>query len=54
VVIELDAETLVAISGKREDGVRAEAERIFAGIAETANLSFAPYRNGGAFLHSRA
>ena len=54
VVIELDPETLAAIVGKREDQARAEADRIFAGIAETANLSFEPYRNGGAFVHSHA
>jgi pyridinium-3,5-biscarboxylic acid mononucleotide sulfurtransferase len=54
VVIELDPETLAAIAGKHEDEVRAEADRIFAGIAATPDLSFEPYRNGGAFLHSRA
>jgi pyridinium-3,5-biscarboxylic acid mononucleotide sulfurtransferase len=54
VVIELDPETLVAIAGKREDEVRAHADRIFAGIASTFELSFQPYRNGSAFVHSRA
>jgi pyridinium-3,5-biscarboxylic acid mononucleotide sulfurtransferase len=54
VVIELDPETLAAIAGKREDEARAEADRIFAGIARTGDLSFEPYRNGGAFVHSRA
>jgi pyridinium-3,5-biscarboxylic acid mononucleotide sulfurtransferase len=54
VVIELDPETLAAIAGEREDEARARAQRIFAGIAQTADLSFEPYRNGGAFLHSRA
>ena len=54
VVIELDPETLAAISGRREDEVRANADRIFAGIAPTLDLSFQPYRNGSAFLHSRA
>ena len=54
VVIELDPETLAAIAGEREDEARARAHRIFAGIAQTADLSFEPYRNGGAFLHSRA
>jgi pyridinium-3,5-biscarboxylic acid mononucleotide sulfurtransferase len=54
VVIELDPDTLAAIAGEREDEVRAEAVRIFAGIAPTLDLSFEPYRNGSAFLHSRA
>ena len=54
IVIELDPETLAAMSGKREDEVRANADRIFAGIAPTVDLSFEPYRNGSAFVHSRA
>jgi uncharacterized protein len=54
VVIELDPETLAAIEGRREDEARAEAARIFAGIADTADLKFEPYRVGSAFLHSRA
>src|SRR3984957_19035603 len=53
VVIELDPETLAAISGKREDELRANADRIFAGIAPTLGLSFESYRNGSAFVHSR-
>jgi pyridinium-3,5-biscarboxylic acid mononucleotide sulfurtransferase len=53
VVIELDPETLAAIAGEREGEVRANADRIFAGVAPTLNLSFQPYRNGSAFLHSR-
>ena len=39
---------------KREDEARANADRIFAGIAPTLDLSFQPYRNGSAFVHSRA
>jgi pyridinium-3,5-biscarboxylic acid mononucleotide sulfurtransferase len=54
VVIELDPETLAAIAGVREDEVRANADRVFAGIASTLELSFQPYRNGSAFVHSRA
>ena len=54
VVIELDPETLAAITGEREDEARAKADRIFAGIAPTLELSFEPYRNGSAFVHSRA
>jgi uncharacterized protein len=54
VVIELDPETLAAIAGKREDEVRANADRIFARIAPTLDLSFEAYRNGSAFVHSRA
>lgn len=54
VVIELDPETLRAIAGEREAQARAQAEQAFAGIAPTVDLSFEPYRNGGAFLRSRA
>ena len=54
VVIELDPETLAAIAGKREGEVRANADRIFAGGRADLDLSFQPYRNGSAFLHSRA
>jgi pyridinium-3,5-biscarboxylic acid mononucleotide sulfurtransferase len=50
IVIELDPETLAAIAGKREDEARAEAARIFAGIAPALDLSFEPYRNGSAFV----
>jgi pyridinium-3,5-biscarboxylic acid mononucleotide sulfurtransferase len=53
VVIELDPETLAAIAGEREDEVRSNAKQIFAGIASTLDLSFEPYRNGSAFIHSR-
>ena len=54
VMIELDPETLAAIAGPREDEARAEAALVFAGIAETADLRFEPYRLGSAFVHSRA
>jgi pyridinium-3,5-biscarboxylic acid mononucleotide sulfurtransferase len=53
VVIELDPDTLATIAGEREAEARAAANRVFAGIAPTLDLSFEPYRNGGAFLHSR-
>jgi len=52
VVIELDPETLAAIAGARTEEARAEAERIFAEIAPALDLSFEPYRNGGAFVRS--
>ncbi|MGB7974276.1 MAG: adenine nucleotide alpha hydrolase [Roseiarcus sp.] len=54
VVIELDYETLAAIAGQREAEVRANAARIFAEIGPTLDLSFEPYRNGSAFVHSPA
>ena len=54
VVIELDPGTLAAIAGEREAEVRANADRAFAGIASTSGLTLQPYRNGSAFLHSRA
>jgi len=53
VVIELDPATLAAIAGKREAEARAHADRVFAGIASTSKLTFQPYRNGSAFMHSR-
>ena len=51
IVIELDPETLAAIAGEREDEVRAQADRSFAGVVQTVDLSFEPYRNGSAFVH---
>jgi len=54
IVIELDPKTLGAIVGEREVEARAEADRIFAGIARTSDLSFEPYRNGSAFLRASA
>jgi uncharacterized protein len=54
IVIELDPETLAAIRGKREDEVRMQAKRIFAGLVPIADPKFAVYRNGSAFLHERA
>ena len=54
VVIELDPATLAALAGKHADEVRAEAVRVFAGIAPTRDLSFEPYRNGSAFVPARA
>jgi uncharacterized protein len=50
IVIELDPETLLAIKGAREDGVRRQVDRTFAGLLPASNLTFAPYRNGSAFL----
>ncbi|RDI99373.1 adenine nucleotide alpha hydrolase [Dyella solisilvae] len=54
VVIELDPGTLAGMDVEHKDEVRAVADRAFAGIASTVDLSFAPYRNGSAFLHSHA
>jgi pyridinium-3,5-biscarboxylic acid mononucleotide sulfurtransferase len=52
VVIELDAETLAAIGGAREDSARRQVEQTFAGLLPATELTFAPYRNGSAFLHA--
>ncbi|MCW6510878.1 adenine nucleotide alpha hydrolase [Lichenifustis flavocetrariae] len=54
VVIELDPETLKAVTGSREAAVRAQVADLFAGEAATADLVFAVYRNGSAFLHGIA
>ena len=51
VVIELDAETLSAIKGAREDLARMQVDQTFAGLLPFFDLTFAPYRNGSAFLH---
>lgn len=53
IVIELDPETLAAIRGRREDDVRIQANRIFAGLVPTTDPRFAVYQNGSAFLHAR-
>ena len=52
VVIELDAETLAAIKGAREDSARKQVDQTFAGLLPAIDLTFAPYRNGSAFLHA--
>jgi len=39
------------MTGKRKDEVRAQADRVFAGIAQTLALSCERYRSGGAFVH---
>jgi uncharacterized protein len=54
IVIELDAETLAAVKGKREDDVRIRVDRTFAGLVPAINLTFASYRNGSAFLRAQA
>jgi pyridinium-3,5-biscarboxylic acid mononucleotide sulfurtransferase len=54
IVIELDAETLAAVNGEREDDLRIRVDRTFAGLVPAINLTFAPYRNGSAFLRARA
>jgi pyridinium-3,5-biscarboxylic acid mononucleotide sulfurtransferase len=51
IVIELDPITLVAIKGAREDETRSQVGQAFAGLLPAADLTFAPYRNGSAFLH---
>ena len=51
VVIELDSETLKALTGLREAAVRAQVTDLFADKAPTADLVFTAYRNGSAFLH---
>ncbi len=54
IVIELDPDTLAAIHGRREGDARIRVNQIFAGLLPATDLTFAPYRNGGAFLHARA
>jgi uncharacterized protein len=50
VVLELDAATLDAIEPQRRARLAAEVGGIFAGAGFAQAVSFAPYRNGSAFL----
>jgi len=50
VVLELDASTLDAIEPQRRAELAAEVGGIFAGAGYKRPVSFAPYRNGSAFL----
>ena len=55
VVVELDPGTLEQVCGNaREAAVRAEVDALFAGKVAASGLTFAPYRNGSAFLHGHA
>jgi len=50
VVLELDAATLDGIEAERRAGLAAEVSGIFAGAGFARPVSFAPYRNGSAFV----
>jgi uncharacterized protein len=50
IVLELDVESLDAINSAQELQIRQEVSRVFDGVLNTVELSFAAYRNGGAFL----
>ncbi len=50
VVLELDAATLAGIETQRRAELAAEVGGIFAGAGLARPVSFAPYRNGSAFL----
>jgi uncharacterized protein len=52
VVLELDAVSLEGIDAQRRDELAAEVEALFASAGLTRAVSFAPYRNGSAFLVS--
>ena len=57
VVVELDAAALQAIGPERRAELAGEVRGIFAGTGLAREVSFAPYRNGSAFLvrdHERA
>ena len=57
VVLELDAATLDALAPRRRAELASEVSGIFAGAGYARAVSFAPYRNGSAFLvdkHERA
>ncbi|MGP1678461.1 MAG: hypothetical protein ACTS6J_15050 [Burkholderiales bacterium] len=53
VVLELDAATLEGIEPERRAELAAEVGGIFAGAGHARPVSFAPYRNGSAFLVRR-
>ena len=50
VVLELDAATLDGIEAERRAGLAAEVSGVFAGAGFAQPVSFAPYRNGSAFV----
>jgi len=50
VVLELDAATLDGIDAQRRDELAREVSGLFAGAGRARPVSFAPYRNGSAFL----
>jgi len=50
VVLELDAATLEAIEPQRRAELAGEVGSLFAGAGFARTVSFAPYRNGSAFL----
>ena len=50
VVLELDAATLDGIEAQRRDELAREVGGLFAGAGLARPVSFAPYRNGSAFL----
>jgi uncharacterized protein len=53
VVLELDAATLHGIEAERRAELAGEVSGIFAGAGLARAVSFAPYRNGSAFLVNR-
>lgn len=50
VVLELDAASLEGIDAERRDELAREVSCLFAGAGRARPVSFAPYRNGSAFL----
>jgi len=54
VVLELDAATLDSIDARRRAELAAEIGGLFADAGLARAVSFAPYRNGSAFLLRRA
>lgn len=50
VVVELDPATLAALGVERREAVASGVARRFDGLLPSAALTFAPYRNGSAFL----
>ena len=51
IVVELDPETLDAVTLLERERVRGDVQALFAGKVGCADLEFLPYRNGSAFLH---
>lgn len=51
-VIELDQATLSALDPATEHDLRGQAARFMRAVGHDFALSFAPYRNGSAFLHT--
>lgn len=54
IVVELDPATLAAVLDLGTDKIRSDVTKQFVNLPVNPDVSFAPYRNGSAFLHDHA